>query len=189
MFPGLFAGVLLLVLLVVALGQDLAARRISNRVVLIGLLAGLACQGLLPAGDGLFLPQGGSLGLVRGFFGMLVAGGLLLPLYLLRAMGAGDVKLAGVVGVFLGPWQAIGAVLLIFLAGGFLALVVAVGSRSLTRVADNLRVMFLYLRGGRSAGFKLADAPTSGRLPYALAILCGSILQIWLARIPGWPFV
>lgn len=188
MYTSLLAGGLLAALLATALWHDLVSRRIPNRVVLAGLLAGLACQLFLPQGAGFFRSSPGSLGVVSALLGLLAGGGLLLPLYLLRAMGAGDVKLMAAVGVFLGPLQVVGAVLLTFLAGGVLALLAALVSRSFGQVLNNLRLMLLYLVAGKEAGLKLADAPTSGRLPYALAICVGTGLQIVLARFSAWWF-
>lgn len=179
---------LLPLLLAAALWQDLISRRIPNRLVLLGLLAGLACNTFLPQGAGLFLPDAGGLGLDKALLGLLSGGAMLLPLYLLRAMGAGDVKLMAAVGAFFGPLQAVGAALLTFLAGGLLALAAALFSRSLPQVFDNLRLMLLYLASGREAGLKMADAPTSGRLPYAVAIALGTVFQLLLARVEGWPF-
>ncbi|MDP5238042.1 prepilin peptidase [Uliginosibacterium sp. 31-16] len=179
---------LLLALLAAALWQDIISRRIPNRLVLAGLLAGLACNALLSQGAGLFMADAGGLGLGKALLGMLAGGAMLLPLYLLRAMGAGDVKLMAVVGAFLGPLQAFGAALLTFLAGGLLALAAALFARSLPQVLNNLRLMLLYLASGREAGLRVSDAPTSGRLPYAVAIAIGTLLQLLLARVAGWPF-
>jgi hypothetical protein len=68
---------------------------------------------------------------IQGLFVGLVA---LLPMYLLRAMGAGDVKLMGLVGVFLGPLHVLGATLSILLVGGVLALVFAIHGNKLHSV-------------------------------------------------------
>ena len=188
MFVMLLAAGLLFSLLLTALWHDIASRRIPNWLVLAGLIAGLACQLFLPRGAGLFAAPPGSLGIVSALLGVLAGGALLLPLYLLRAMGAGDVKLMAAIGAFLGPLQVLGAVLLTFMAGGVLALGAALFSRSVHQVFDNLRLMLLYLVAGKDAGLKLSDAPTTGRLPYALAIFAGTALQIWLARYSVWWF-
>ncbi len=113
----------------------------------------------------------------------------MLPLYLLRAMGAGDAKLMAAVGAFLGPTQVAGAALLTFVAGGVLSLLAALWSGSLTKVIGNLRLMGMVAVSPRHAGLSLRDVQTTGRLPYAIAITVGTGLQVWLAAQGGWPFV
>ena len=165
-------------LLSLALCHDIASRRIPNWLVGAGLLAGLWVSFLTHSGIG---PGSSLLGAVVGF-------AVLLPLYLLRAMGAGDVKLMAAVGAFLGPIPALGAALLTFAAGGVLSLTVALWSKSMSRVLDNLRLMGMVALIGRSSGMSVRDVQTTGRLPYALAIAIGTGLQLWLAAQGSWPF-
>ena len=66
----------------------------------------------------------GVTGLIAAAVGMALGMVLLLPFYAIRAMGAGDVKLMGMVGVFLGPSEVL-SVAVTFMAGGVLALLVA----------------------------------------------------------------
>lgn len=172
-----------------AIWTDLACRRIPNWLILSGLLAGLLLNLLTPPGIGLFLADAGGTGGLSAVLGSVVGGGMLFPLWLLRTMGAGDVKLMAVVGAFLGPWQSCGAVLLSAIAGGVLALMVAVYSGVLMQVWGNLRLMLLCLVIGKGGGVNVDDIRTTGRLPYALAISSGAVAQILLARFTGWPFV
>ena len=169
---------LLACLLGLALWHDIASRRIPNWLTGAGLLAGVGLGFLHLNGIG----TGSSLlGAIVGFL-------VLLPLHLLRAMGAGDVKLMAAVGAFLGPLPVIGAVLLTFAAGGVLSLIVALWSKSMSRVLNNLRLMGMVAFTGRAAGVALRDVETTGRLPYALAIAVGTGLQLWLATQGSWPF-
>ena len=50
---------------------------------------------------------------------------LFLPFFLLRGMGAGDVKLLAALGAWLGPMQTIWLALFTSIAGGVMALVIA----------------------------------------------------------------
>jgi len=165
-------------LLGLALWYDITSRRIPNGLAVTGLLAGLAFSSLIPNGIG---PGSSLLGALAGFV-------VMMPLYLLRAMGAGDVKLMVAVGAFLGPIPALGAALLTFVAGGMLSLTVALWSRSLSRVLNNLRLMGMIALTARSSGMSISDVQTTGRLPYALAIAVGTGLQLWLATQGNWPF-
>ena len=177
MYPTLPYLTLLGALLVVALACDVAQRRIPNGLILGGLTAGFACS---------LWATPGQPSLVASLLGALTGLAIMLPLYALGTMGAGDAKLMAAVGSFLGPLPVLGAALLTFAAGGVLALAAALWSGSLARVLGNLRLIGLVLISGRSAGVSLADMQTTGRLPYAVAITIGTGIQIWLATQGGW---
>mgnify|MGYP000225653558 CR=1 FL=1 len=98
-------------MLLMAVATDLRHRRIPNRVVLSGALAGLA----LALGPG-------QLGLTLSLLGGLVAFSIFLTLHVLGWIGAGDVKLAAATGLYFSPSQAVQACLMILLAGGLVAL-------------------------------------------------------------------
>lgn len=157
---------------------DTASRRVPNWLTGVGVFVGLIFSFLAPTG---ISPGSSLLGALAGLV-------VFMPLYMLRAMGAGDVKLMAAVGAFLGPIPALGAALLTFAAGGVLSLTVALWSRSLSRVLNNLRLMGMVALTGRSSGLTMRDVQTTGRLPYALAIAVGTGLQLWLATQGSWPF-
>jgi len=180
---------LLTCLLGLALGYDVATRRIPNWLVLAGAIAGVSCSLFATQAAG-GLPLGVSgLGLGKSLLGALTGLAIMSPLYLLRAMGGGDAKLMAAIGTFLGPMQVLGAALLTFVAGGVLSLIVALWSRSLPRVLGNLQLMGMTAASGRLSGLSLRDVQTTGRLPYAIAIAVGTVLQLWLATRAEWVFV
>lgn len=121
--------------------------------------------------------------------GMMLGFICLLPLYAVRAMGAGDVKLMMMIGAFLGPMQTLGVVVLTFAAGGVLAIVMALWQRSFRQLVLNLRFMLttsaISAAGGASAKFEPLQQ-TAGRMPYAIAIAAGTLLQFVLVRSGGW---
>lgn len=176
-------------LLGLALGYDLATRRIPNWLVLAGLIAGVGWSLFLGSTTGGQASEGAGVGLAKSLLGALTGLAIMLPLYFLHAMGAGDAKLMAAIGTFLGPMQVLGAALLTFVAGGLLSLIAALGSGSLPRVLGNLRLMGMAAVSGRASGMSLRDVPTTGRLPYTIAITVGTGLQLWLAARGGWPFV
>lgn len=168
-------------LLMIAIWFDVRERRIPNTLVANGIIWGLALQTLAPRGDGLFAFWWGGLGASQALLGLAAGLALFMPLHLLRAIGAGDVKLLAMVGVWLGPKMLLGAALLTLLAGGVIAIVVMLASRSSRQVLTNVRVMLTTALVGVQAG-RLAplDAPASSgiRLPYALAIAVGTLAQV-----------
>jgi len=170
---------LLACLFSLALWHDIVSRRVPNWLIGVGLLAGLAFSLLSLRG----------LGAEESLRGILTGFAVFLPIYLVRALGAGDVKLMATVGAFLGPIPTLGAALLTLLAGGVLSLIVALWSGSLMRVLSNMRLMgMIALSACRNSRMSMRDVQTTGRLPYALAIAVGTALQLWAATQPSWPF-
>ncbi|OZA30334.1 MAG: hypothetical protein B7X93_03625 [Hydrogenophilales bacterium 17-61-9] len=183
------SGGILLSLLAAATIADLAHRRIPNLIVLAGLLLGVTLNTFLPEGFGLFNRNGpGGLGLMSALGGMLVGGGLLLPMYALKAMGAGDVKLMAMVGTFLSPWHALWAALIVLLTGGFLSLAFAIRNSVLQRTFSNLRLLFIGAFSSlllREPPNLSVDAESAGRVPYGLAISLGTTTYL-LMQYQGW---
>lgn len=177
-------------LLVTAVFTDLRSRRIPNWLVLTGIALGFVFQLFAVEGDGLFARWWGAVGPLQALYGLLAGFAMFLPFYLLRAMGAGDVKLVAMLGVWFGLRPMLGVVLLTLLCGGALAIGVAIWTRSVGQTASNLRYMVTDTLVRASAGGAptiTAPARTHGRLPYALAIAAGSVLEVVLLK--GWGLV
>jgi len=113
---------------------------------------------------------------------------LTFPLFALRAMGGGDVKLFGVVGIFMGPAGFFAALLASALVGGVLGLAAALrGGVILTAL---LRTRDLALRAATmgSSGERLTlDTAGAITVPYGAAIALGSI-AVWFFYPGGWPW-
>lgn len=176
---------LLFALLGAAVWHDVRARRIPNAIVFPGMLAAFALHALAPAGDGLFGAQAGGLGLLQSVGGWGLGLALLLPMYALRLMGAGDVKLLAMVGAFVGASQILVVGLVTLVAGGVLALVFAAWQGSLRRLVGNayhmaMHTTFSALAGSIAAPVTPPEA-ASGRLPYAVAIAVATVgCVLWL---------
>lgn len=170
-------------LLVVAAWQDIKQHRISNRIVFIGVLLGFIFNGLIPEGQGFNSPAPGGLGWLAGLTGLGMGMAVLLPFYWLRAMGAGDVKLMGMVGTILGPGQVLGALLGTFLMGGVMALVIALRAGAMMRLLGNVKFMLFdgMVKVSTGQAPTIDDVSQSvGKLPYALAIAVGTVgYLIW----------
>ncbi len=180
---GLLALTPLFCLLLMVTRQDVRTRRIPNKLVLIGILMGVALNGFLPEGSGFNNTTPGGLGFLVALEGLVVGLVMLLPIYYLRAMGAGDVKLMAMVGAFLGPNDILGVVLATFVAGGLMALILVVRSKQFGQMLQNIKLILLGGMVKMSAGQLplMNDLPISvGKLPYALAITVGTFgFLVW----------
>jgi len=183
---------LLFALLGAAVWHDVRARRIPNAVVFPGMLAAFALHLLLPAGQGLFAPQMGGLGLLQSLGGWGLGLALLLPMYALRLMGAGDVKLLAMVGAFVGAGQILTVGLITLAVGGLLALAFAAWQGNLRRLVGNayhmaMHTTFSALAGSIAAPVTPPEA-ASGRLPYAVAIGAATVgCVLWIGVLGELP--
>jgi len=159
-------------LLMLACISDLRTRRIPN--VLTFSAAGCALVFHLITGG--WNAAGWSLA------GYIVGLLLFFPVFALRGMGAGDVKLLAAVGAWIGPSQVAVAALTSSIAGGIIALVIALGYGYLKTA---LRNVWLLLAHWRVTGVRPLDAVSlqgskGPRLAYAVPIAIGTVVTLWL---------
>ena len=158
-----------LVTAVVAIGMgaaaviDLRTRRIPNI-----LTATLAAIGIGLAAAGL-----GRVGLGASLLGCLLGLAFMMPGHLFGATGAGDVKLLAAAGALLGPTDTIYAFLYTAIAGGVLALVVAVARR---RVSQTIASTGRLMSGDEQARTEIESTSSDNRFAYAPAIAIGVVL-------------
>ena len=169
---------LLCALLLAASCYDVRSHRIPNWLVAGGAVIALFLHSVLPVGFGFISEAPGALGLLGSLKGLGLGLALLLPFYLLRAMGAGDVKLMAMVGGFLGVPDVVWALLGTFVAGGVLTLAVGLSRGVLGRTMQNIRFMIttsaVKMYSGSLPTFD--DAPTTAaKLPYGIAIALGTM--------------
>lgn len=173
---------ILAALLASAAWHDVRTYRIPNFISVTGAGLALALHALLPAGTGLAGASPGALGLGSSVAGLLVGLVPMLVLYLFNAVGAGDAKLMGMTGAFLGPTDALGALLATAIAGMALALVCALRARAVRRMMGNFALigysMLARLTATAAPGFDPGrDAAT--KVPYSVAIAAGT--ASWMA--------
>ena len=160
---------------------DMRYRRIPNGLILGGALMGTMLAAF--HGERAVWDAAG---------GCLVGAMILTPLYLMRGMAAGDVKLMGMAGIFLGAEGAVRASLYAFVAGGVLALawlIVLKFKESRGSAKAVLKDVAVY--NGIATAFRQhenlcqTDSQASKRLPYAIAITAGIGAHfLFLAGIP-----
>jgi prepilin peptidase CpaA len=169
--PSFVAGACFVAGLAVASVTDVRSRRIPNKLVvwlaLLGLVFGVIS---LPA----------SVGLMRALVSCLVGFALWIPFYMLRMLGAGDVKLFAAASCWLAPSQVFIAALLSALAGGILSLVGLVLAHGLA--LTTFRIAHL-ARDPKLLATPLAVAPGRKTLPYGVAMAIGLAIAAWFPRI------
>jgi prepilin peptidase CpaA len=163
---------LLMFMVVLAATNDLLTRRIPNLLLLAGSLGALALHLCSPTPGPALL----------GAFGGAATGLLVfLPLYCLRGMAAGDVKLMAAAGFFSAPQEVLYLALLSVCAGGVMALVMIIASGRVRAAAVNVRSLLRPL-WMRMAGMPLAPeplpVPSVGNIPYGVAIASAALLLL-----------
>ena len=113
--------------------------------------------------------------------GLLVGLLVFFPLFALGAMGAGDVKLMAVVGAWIGAKAIIYVALYGSIAGGVLAVIVALRRNYLKQALSNVRMLLTYwwVEGVKPFPALTLESTDSLRLPYALAIAAGLAVTLW----------
>jgi prepilin peptidase CpaA len=171
-WPPPTAHVAVVALAVAALVTDLRSRKVPN--VLTFGAAGAAC---------LFqFAMGGWQGLLWACAGWAVGFLVFLPFFALGGMGAGDVKLLGAFGAWLGPLGALWTALFGALAGGVLALAVSLSHRYTRTAFKNLGTLLQsWLHGGvRPVEGVTLRSSAGPRLPYAVPLAVGAVMTAWL---------
>jgi len=121
-------------------------------------------------------------GLAFASSGWVVGLALFFPVFALGGMGAGDVKLLAAIGAWLGPVGAGWTALYGALAGGLMALIVALARGYLRTAFANLAAMLRsWMVGGIRPVEGLTLSSSAGpRLPYALPLAAGVMVTLWM---------
>jgi prepilin peptidase CpaA len=123
-------------------------------------------------------------GLLFGLAGCAAGIGLLVIPYMMSGMGAGDVKLMGAVGAFLGAKATLEAFLLIAIAGGVYSLALILIRRDVFKGFFSEKLMVLssmvMLRQYVPIQTQTESSGQKPRLKYGVAIAFGTILHLLL---------
>jgi prepilin peptidase CpaA len=142
---------------------DLRTRRVPNALTALIALCGV---GYAVAGIG-------QLSVAAALIGFGIGLALMLPGHLFGATGAGDVKLFAAMGALLGPAPIVGAFLYTAVAGGVLAVIVALRRGRLQRtVGGAARIVAT----GGAAAAEVERPDENNRFCYAPAIAVGTIV-------------
>ncbi|MGH9503204.1 MAG: prepilin peptidase [Terriglobales bacterium] len=153
---------------------DWRSRRIPNWLTVPALFVGIGVNSL----------AGGWSGAKESLLGAGLGLGLLLPLVLLRGLGAGDWKLVGALGAFLGPARLIAVLLAAVLVAGVMALLLIVWKKQIGQTARNLVHMVAGLLTLHLPGPEVSlDNPEALKIPFGVAVAVTVVLytvaQAW----------
>ena len=161
-------GAMALALAVWAGWLDWHSRRIPNWLTVPSALLGLGAQTL----------SGGWPGTKSALEGSGLGLGLLLPFVLVRGLGAGDWKLMGALGAFLGPARLVVVLLGTVFIAGIMALVEMVRRRRVKETLANLWTLLLIMLtfGHRAARDNISlDNPGLMTLPFGVAVALATV--------------
>jgi prepilin peptidase CpaA len=166
-------------ILIAAAVTDLRAQRIPNLLTMPSILAALIYYTVL----------NGTSGLIFSICGLAAGIGLLILPYLMGGMGAGDAKLMGVVGAFVGAHGVFISFLLTAVAGGFYALLLLVAKRRHFNgfLRSKLKTLKTYILIRQYIPDAIMEKKRRPRLCYGLAIALGSITYMVL-DLTGYAF-
>jgi prepilin peptidase CpaA len=146
---------------------DIRSRRIPNWLTLPCLLLGLtlraAAEGWPGAKDALL---GVGLGL-----------GVLLPFVLIRSLGAGDWKLVGALGAWLGPHRLLSVLFGTVLIAGLMAVVLIIQKRRVGQTLNNMgRILMSFFTLHLPGPEVSLDNPQAAKVPFGVAMAVAMIL-------------
>jgi prepilin peptidase CpaA len=144
---------------------DLRTRRVPNV-----LTAAVAALGIAVAGAG-----AGEFGAGAAVAGGLIGLALMLPAYVFGGTGGGDVKLLAALGTLLGPRRTVTAFIAMALAGGAIAIIVALRRGQGRAMVARLSRL---LRGDVQATAEIEDEAVDNRFAYAPAIAVGAAIAV-----------
>lgn len=155
----------------VACFYDVSTSRIPNKLTFTTAALAILFHAFAPSGAGW---SHAALGL---FVGLLV----FFPLFALGAMGAGDIKLMAAVGAWIGVTSIVYVALYGSIAGGVLAVIVALRRGYLRQALSNVRLLATYwwVEGVKPFPALTIESAQSLRLPYAVAIAAGLAVTLW----------
>ena len=161
-----------ILLVTLACITDLRARRIPNALTFGATIGAFVFYAVAAGFDGLAESAGG----------WMLGAALFFPMFALRGMGAGDVKLLAAVGAWLGPLPVVSVALFTAVAGGITGIGVALAHGYLRTALTNLWVLLMHWRigGVRPLPVLTLEGGRGPRLAYALPIAIGTVTTLWL---------
>jgi prepilin peptidase CpaA len=158
--------------------SDVRSRNIPNWLTLGGIATGLALHAFLTGWAGLKFSAAG--------FGLAAL--IFLPLFALRFLGGGDVKLMAAVGALAGLQNLIAIFIVDTILGGVAALVLIVVKGRFKKTLANMGRMISSLFRGKAPYEESEELEAGGEkslgMPRAVTIAAATLVILWLSRVP-----
>jgi len=150
-----------------AVVYDLKDRRIPNVLVGPALAAGFVWSACI----------GGMVGLAEAAVGCMALAAPFVLLFMFAGGGAGDAKLMGAIGAWLGIINGLAVLVAVALSGVVFAAAIALAHKRLRALGRSvyrkgLYLLLLLLTHGGLAG-ELPETPDSEKMPYSVAVFAG----------------
>lgn len=163
--------IFLIIVLTISVITDIRSRKIYNAVIYPALLVTFLAH----------FATGGWDALSHSFIGFLIGFGLLLIPYFLGGMGAGDVKLLGLIGAIQGAAFVLQAFFYTAIIGAVMALVILLVRKGMLK---SILYYLASLRNGIVLKGTINKNALTATYPYGVAIAGGSVLSLVAAQ--GW---
>lgn len=132
----------------------------------------------------------GWIGVQQSLFGVAVGAGPLLLLWMMKAIGAGDVKFMGALGAWLGPQMALNALVVGGLVGGVLAVGMLAARGNWRQTTLNMGVLVTKMTNLRTAfsefGSVQSVSASGGVMPYAVPLSIGTLVVVFVNYFGWW---
>jgi prepilin peptidase CpaA len=153
---------------------DWRTRKIPNWLTVSGFVAGLGVRTVI----------GGWHGALASLEGAGLALLVLLPLVLVRGLGAGDWKLMGAVGALLGPWGLLAFLFVSVMVTGVMAATTVIYTRRVVVTLKNMAMVFqgFFTFGWRGNPQMTLDNPGLLKLPFGVAAALTSVICFVFSR-------
>ena len=154
---------------------DWRSRRIPNWLTVPGFLIGVSVN---------VLTSGWRLGLETSLKGAGLGLLVLLPFVFLRSLGAGDWKLAGALGAFVGPGNLVNLLIGSVFVAGIMALGLVIYKRRFKETMRNIGRLLASMVTFHMPGPEVSlDNPQSLKVPYGVALALTTVLfgihRVW----------
>ncbi|BCJ92472.1 hypothetical protein acsn021_00410 [Anaerocolumna cellulosilytica] len=167
----------LVLLLVLAVLKDLESYKIPNKLIIIGLVNGFFIS----------VYEHGGTGVIQWVLGIVIPILLLSPLFLLKTLGAGDIKLFSVIGSFYGTAFVLQSILIAMFVAAVMSVIQLLRHKQVFYRFNYFKEYIQLLFKNKQLGIKKGIIPYYDRkrdgvkaiIHFSLAILVGFLIQIF----------